>query len=86
MTSTTKVIIGLTVAATAGAAIGILLAPEKGTDLQRKIKSYAKDWMTGIMALLESQASSSPEDANSVQDSREISDAPEVFTTNPSKF
>lgn len=38
MKTTTKFIIGLTVAAAAGAVIGMLLAPEKGKDLQKKIK------------------------------------------------
>lgn len=44
MNTTTKVILGLTAAAAAGAALGMLLAPEKGTDLQKKIAEGAKDW------------------------------------------
>ena len=84
MTTTTKVIIGLSVAAAAGAAVGILLAPEKGTEVQRKIKSYAKDWVSAIVALLASQASSETSDA-AQPDSREISDAPEISVANISK-
>jgi len=52
MNTTTKVILGITVAAAAGAAIGILLAPEKGTDLQKKIKESASDWMHEFKGLL----------------------------------
>jgi gas vesicle protein len=52
MNTTTKVIIGLTVAAAAGAAIGMLLAPEKGTDLQKKIKAGASDWLSNFSTLL----------------------------------
>jgi len=52
MNTTTKVILGITVAAAAGAAIGILLAPEKETDLQKKIKEGASDWMHEFKVLL----------------------------------
>lgn len=52
MNSTTKMIIGITVAAAAGAAIGMLLAPEKGTDLQKKLKEGANDWLKNFSSLL----------------------------------
>lgn len=52
MNTTTKMIIGLTVAAAAGAAIGMLMAPEKGSDLQKKIKDGASDWMKNFSSLL----------------------------------
>jgi gas vesicle protein len=52
MNTTTKVILGLTVAAAAGAAIGMLLAPEKGSDLQKKIKEGANDLLTNFSTLL----------------------------------
>jgi gas vesicle protein len=45
---TTKVILGLAAAAAAGAAIGMLLAPEKGSDLQKKLKDGAQDWLDEI--------------------------------------
>jgi len=54
MNTTTKMILGITVAAAAGAAIGILLAPEKGTDLQKKIKEGASEWLhefTGLIGM-----------------------------------
>lgn len=52
MNTTTKVIIGLTVAAAAGAAIGMLLAPEKGSDLQKRIKEGTSDWLKNFSSLL----------------------------------
>lgn len=44
MTTKTKVILGLVGATAAGVLVGLLLAPEKGTDLRRKIGSTAGDW------------------------------------------
>lgn len=52
MNTTTKVILGVTLAAAAGAAIGMLLAPEKGKDLQRKIAEGAKEWLAEFSSLL----------------------------------
>lgn len=52
MKVTTQVILGLAVAAVAGAAIGMLLAPEKGKDLQNKIKDGAQDWLNQFSSLL----------------------------------
>jgi len=44
MTSTSKIILGIVGAAAAGAVIGLLLAPEKGTDTRQKVKDAANDW------------------------------------------
>ena len=52
MKNTTKLILGVTVAAAAGAAIGMLLAPEKGKDLQKKIAEGAKDWIAEFASLI----------------------------------
>ncbi len=52
MNNTTKVVLGMAVAAAAGAAIGMLLAPEKGTDLQKKIKDGATDWLKEFNGLI----------------------------------
>ena len=51
MKTTTKIILGITVAA-AGAAIGMLLAPEKGKDLQKKIAEGVKEWAAEFASLL----------------------------------
>ena len=44
MNTTSKVILGIVGAAAAGAVIGMLLAPDKGSELRRKVKDTANDW------------------------------------------
>lgn len=44
MTTTTKVILGIVGAAAAGAVIGMLIAPEKGSELRKKVRDTANDW------------------------------------------
>lgn len=44
MTTSTKVLLGIIGAAAAGAVIGMLMAPEKGSDLRQKVKDTANDW------------------------------------------
>lgn len=53
MKTSTKFIIGLTIAAAAGAAIGMLLAPEKGKDLQKKLKDEAEDLLSQFSSILQ---------------------------------
>jgi gas vesicle protein len=43
MNTTSKIVLGLMGAAAVGALIGILIAPEKGSDLRKKISSGAGD-------------------------------------------
>lgn len=52
MTSGTKIILGMLAAAAAGAAIGLLLAPEKGSDLRKRIKNTASEWMDDLGEVL----------------------------------
>lgn len=54
MSTKTKVLLGIIGAAAAGAAIGLLLAPEKGSDLRKKIKKSAQDWANSIADLVAS--------------------------------
>ena len=49
---TTNVILGLAAAAVVGAAIGMLLAPEKGSALQRRIKEEANKWIDEVKKLV----------------------------------
>jgi len=44
MTTKSKVILGLIGAAAAGVLVGVLLAPEKGSDLRRNIGKKTGDW------------------------------------------
>ncbi len=44
MSTKTKIILGLVGAAAAGVVVGILLAPEKGSDIRRNIGRTAGDW------------------------------------------
>ena len=44
MTTTTKLLLGLVGAAAVGAAIGMLLAPDKGSELRKNIKDTAGKW------------------------------------------
>lgn len=53
MKTTAKVILGMAAAAAAGAAIGMLLAPEKGSDLQKKLKEGAREWLDQVSELME---------------------------------
>jgi len=49
---TTNVILGMAAAAMVGAAIGMLLAPEKGSALQKKIKDEANKWIDEVKRLV----------------------------------
>jgi gas vesicle protein len=47
-----QMILGLTVAAAAGAAIGMLLAPEKGTELQNRIREGTRTWLGELREII----------------------------------
>ncbi len=52
MTTNTKLILGIVGAAAAGAVIGLMLAPEKGSELRERIKSRASDFAGEIADLV----------------------------------
>lgn len=52
MNNASKVVLGLAAAATVGAAIGMLLAPEKGKDMQQRIKTGANQLLKEINELI----------------------------------
>jgi gas vesicle protein len=52
MNSTGKVLLAIIGAAAAGAIIGMLVAPEKGSDLRKKLSDTAGDWSTQLSQLL----------------------------------
>ena len=52
MNSTGKVLLAIIGAAAAGAIIGMLMAPEKGSDLRKKLSDTAGDWSSQLSELL----------------------------------
>jgi gas vesicle protein len=54
MNSTSKLLLAIIGAAAAGAIIGMLVAPEKGSDLRRKLTDTAGDWSDQLSQLLAS--------------------------------
>lgn len=54
MNSTSKLVLALIGAAAAGAVIGLLVAPEKGSDLRKRISDTAGDWTSQLNQLLAS--------------------------------
>jgi gas vesicle protein len=48
---TTNFILGVAAAALAGAAIGMLLAPEKGSDLQKRLRAECDKWIDEVKNL-----------------------------------
>lgn len=48
MTSRNKVLLGILGAAAAGVIIGLLIAPEKGKDMRKKIKRTAEEWADNL--------------------------------------
>ena len=51
MTTTSKVVLGILGAAAAGVVIGLLVAPEKGAEMRKKIKKTAGDWADNLTNL-----------------------------------
>jgi len=51
MTTGTKVVLGILGAAAAGVAIGMLIAPEKGSEMRARIKRSAGDWVDSLSNL-----------------------------------
>jgi gas vesicle protein len=51
MTTKSKVLIGILGAAAAGVVIGLLIAPEKGKDMRKKIRKTAGDWADNLTHL-----------------------------------
>jgi gas vesicle protein len=48
MSTKSKVLLGIVGAAAAGVIIGLLIAPEKGSDTRKKIKQTAGDWADNL--------------------------------------
>jgi len=51
MSTQSKVILGILGAAAAGVVIGLLIAPEKGEDMRKKLRKTAGDWADNLSDL-----------------------------------
>lgn len=83
MNSTSKTILAVMGAAAVGAIIGMLVAPEKGSDLRRRITDATGDWSSQLSDLLaqgKEQLNSLKSKATS-EASRYASEAEDRFNT-----
>ena len=48
MTTKSKMVLGLLGAVTAGVVIGLLVAPDKGSEIRKKIKSKTNGWVNAL--------------------------------------
>jgi gas vesicle protein len=51
MSSTSKIVLGILGAAAAGVVIGLLVAPEKGTEMRARIKKTTDGWADSLSQL-----------------------------------
>jgi gas vesicle protein len=52
MARTSKILLGLLGAAAAGVAIGLLIAPDRGTETRKRVQRTASDWYDSLGNLL----------------------------------
>lgn len=74
----TKLLLGILGAAAAGLVVGMLIAPEKGSDFRRNLKTTADDWVDELSnwvgkgkEYLDEVRSRATEEASSLQDNAE---------------
>lgn len=48
MSNRSKILLGVLGAAAAGVVVGLLIAPEKGKDMRKKLKDTAGDWADNL--------------------------------------
>lgn len=68
MTTQSKVILGILGAAAAGVVIGLLVAPEKGSEMRRKIRKTAGDWADNLTHLWSDGKATAEETMENVKD------------------
>jgi gas vesicle protein len=68
MTTTSKVLLGILGAAAAGVVIGLLVAPEKGSDMRKKIRKTAGDWADNLGQLWTKGKEAAEESFNDVKE------------------
>ena len=84
MTTKSKVVLGLVGAAAAGVIVGLLLAPDKGTEVRKKISQTAGDWANHLADLF---ANAKDEIANlKNKGTKAASDAANRYTNTAESF
>jgi len=68
MTKTSKIILGIFGAAAAGVVIGLLIAPERGTDMRKRIKRTAGEWADNLTHLFSESKEAAEEAVNEAKD------------------
>jgi gas vesicle protein len=53
MTSTSKIVLGILGAVAAGVAIGVLIAPEKGSEMRKRLKKSTGEWADTLSHLFD---------------------------------
>lgn len=84
MSTNSKIILGIVGAAAAGVVVGLLLAPEKGTDTRQKITKTAGDWGTQLSDLF----ANAKEELNNLKSkgSKVANDAASRYTNTTESF
>jgi gas vesicle protein len=67
MTAATKVTLGIIGAVAAGVAIGLLIAPEKGSDMRKKVQRTASGWADNLTQLFNDGKEALDDMANTVK-------------------
>lgn len=68
MTTKSKVVIGILGAAAAGVIIGLLVAPEKGSDIRKRIRKTAGGWVDNLGHLWSKGKATAEDAVHDVQD------------------
>ena len=68
MTKNSKIIIGVAAAAAAGAAIGLLFAPEKGAKIRNKVREAANDFATDLLDVIQRGGRQYSDSAENIED------------------
>ncbi len=82
MTTKSKIILGLVGAAAAGVIVGLVLAPEKGSDMRQKLKDTAGDWSDHLADLFSNAKATAKEEFQNLKNkgSRMASDAADKYS------
>ena len=70
MTTATKIVLGIVGAAAAGVVIGLLIAPEKGEEMRKRVKKTAGEWADNLSNLFVGAKEHVDEMANKVRQAK----------------